>query len=142
MATFAAELYTHVTSISGIGAVLGSPVRFYPQNAPDGVAFPFTVYQRINENGNPHLTGQTDLAEATYQFSTFALTQVSVYTVADFLRINIDGQNINSDFGTRNVRSSFLISEVDTYEDYTDGSQRPLYRIDQDYSFIYTRSLT
>ena len=141
MATFKAELYTYVTSISGIGAVLGSPVRFYPQSAPNSAAFPFVVYQRVTETGNPHLTGQTDLAMAVYEFSIFDLTDVGATTVADFLRVNIDGQNIGADFGTRNVRSSFLESESDTYTDYGDGSQRPLQRIDQDWSFIYSRSL-
>jgi type IV pilus biogenesis protein CpaD/CtpE len=93
--------------------------RIYPQVAPDGVARPFIVYQRINTNTENVLSGSSGLKNTRLQVDVFATT----YSQAQQIALAIE--NLMASWSTPNVS---IVSQ-DIFED-----EVKLHRVMTDYS--------
>jgi hypothetical protein len=97
--------------------------RVYPLLAPDQVAKPYIVYQRVFSNDEKVLSGATGLFNTRMQLSIFAAS----YAAAQTLAAQVDG--LMSGWATQNVS----LGAQDLYE-----SDEQLYRVQADYSIWHT----
>jgi hypothetical protein len=93
--------------------------RIYPQVAPDGVARPFIVYQRINTNTENVLSGSSGLLNTRLQVDVFAATYAQAQQIALAIA------NLMASWSTPNVS---IVSQ-DFFED-----EVKLHRVMTDYS--------
>ena len=97
--------------------------RVYPQVAPDGVASPFIVYQRVTENVENVLTGRTALINTRLQVDVYATTYAQAQQVATAVA------DLMAGWALPNVQ----ILAQDIYE-----SEVKLHRVMTDYSIWHT----
>jgi len=101
-------LFTRLSTHAGLIALVGA--RIYPLVAPEGVAKPFVIYQRIS-TGGPHTMG-TDppLESPRFQVSAYGDTYSSAKTVAVQILAALQ------DYTNATIQRSFYENATDIYE--------------------------
>ena len=101
--------------------------RVYPMTSPEGCAFPFCVYNRINADRVQSLQGSDGLTNYAIQVDHLADTYAEVKSMADAAR-----QALEAMTGTINtvvVGSCLITREQDQFND-----QANIYRVIQEFS--------
>ena len=110
--------------------------RVYPQMAAQGAALPYLVYSRISTDRPRHLLSAAGITSARVQVDCYASTYSGAKTLADKVRLCLDGlraTTIGSGSSTLFVRHIALDSERDGFDNPIDGSQLGTHRIIQDF---------
>lgn len=93
--------------------------RVYPQVAPDGVARPFIVYQRITVNSENVLSGRSGLINSRLQVDVYASTYAQAQQIA---------ATVNTLMNSWSIQNVLILAQ-DIFE-----SDVKLHRVMTDYS--------
>lgn len=76
-------IYSVCADDAGVQALLGTAPRLYPfGDAPQGVALPYAVWQRIGGSPENFLSGRPDADTIALQIDVYAATESSATSVA------------------------------------------------------------
>ncbi len=103
-----------ITNDASMIALIG--VKFYPQEAPQGTAYPFCTYNRISGVHERHMVGESGLEHPRFQIDIFAATTSSMVAIRNTLRLLLDMYT-----GTVTVGSaSKVIQRIFLEDDFSD----------------------
>ncbi len=108
-------------------ALIGTPlpVRLYPDFLPELAAYPAVTYFRVSTMRVHTLSGPSGFAQPRFQFSCWANTKASVVTVAEALRLALDG--FRGQMGDTTVRGILSDDEVGDHDEF-DQKTRSFHR--------------
>lgn len=89
MAVVEKAIHDLLTAATAVAALVSS--RVYPLRAPDGVAAPFIVYQRISGVRWRTLSGACGIAQPRIQIDVYAATYAGAKALASAVRVALDG---------------------------------------------------
>lgn len=112
----------------------------YAGVAPQDQRSPFVTYQRISGQKVRDINGPSGLSRTTFQIDVYSSDYAESRTLADQIRIILDGFSGNVIIGANNViiGGVSMVEERDFVEDDTDPI---LYRASVDYLFKYEEDL-
>lgn len=91
--------------------------RIYYVKAPQDVAIPYLVFQKISEISTHSHQGYSHLKEARFQFSAFATTYIGSKTINAQLQTILDGfTGVMGGSGGLEIGLCLLDDETDLYE--------------------------
>ena len=133
--SFESALYTHLTGLSGITAVVST--RIYQEIAPTDVEKPYITWSIISDVPTGHIYIESGIAKKVVQFDVFAETDLTVNSAEDALRNGIDGFSGTMGSGSHTI-VVHSIRKKNSFQRMippSDGSQRAIYRRMAEYSF-------
>lgn len=116
--TIEALIFTRLSGFAGLTALIGT--RIYPNIAPQNATWPFVTYRRVTSTRPAAMGSDSGVVRARFQFDTFAEDDDSkvgfddASAVRDQLRAALKRWR---DAGPPVVQDTFLVSEIDLYED-------------------------
>lgn len=113
-----AKIFSLLTTTTTITATMGN--RIYPVRAPQNVAFPYAVYQRISGGQLSGLEGYLTLENPRIQIDVYSTSYSQVKTLAESIHTQME---TSTDF------KNTLANDSDIYEDELNA-----YRITMDFS--------
>lgn len=108
-------LYTHLTDDAGVAALVSA--RVYPLVAPQDVARPYLVYQRISTPRVRSHSGPSGLAHPRFQITAVASTYGSARSLANAVRAALDGYSGAMGDAPGVQTAGFLDNEAENYLD-------------------------
>jgi len=145
-------LYEYLKSKSSVTALVGlaAAARIFPDMAPkldpDGKELPkpYIVYQDITSQSSHHVGGAAGIAHTIMQIDCYGSTRVQAKALAEALRLAMDGVRTPA-FGNGseqvNMRGCFLHSSRAEFQEPTDGTEKGVYRVMQEWSMWYVESI-
>lgn len=127
-------IFTRLSTFGGLTALIGT--RVYPNIAPQNAARPFVTYRRVTSDRPAAMGSDSGVVRARFQFDTFAEddeTEVG-FDDAAAIRAQIRAalKRWRDPVGPPVVQDTFLVSEIDLYEDDT-----RLHHLADDYEVNY-----
>ena len=135
------SLFSFLMADSGIyAAVEGNKTRqqggsrIFPIKIPQGVNAASIVYTRISGAGIYHMGGPSGLAMPRYQIDAWAPKVDDATTLANLIKIRIDGFQgvMGSGLAAVKVQGVFLLDEREDYDDTV-----KLHRVSRDYAIDF-----
>lgn len=119
-------LRTILAAHSGTNALIGSgsTTRIYPMLAPEEATYPCVVYERISTFPRRHLTANSGLATARYQFGCWADSAKEARELAEQARQALDNYT-----GSSTGTTITLIAHDNTSEDVFDSPDQEEKRV-------------
>ena len=114
--------------------------RIYPVEAPQKATLPYIVWQRISASRDFTHSGPDGLAEPRFQFTCLAATPKAAKTLADQVRIALNGAT--SGFGSETVYYCLLDSDSDEPFTIIPGSENGFFGISLDFEIAHVEALT
>ncbi len=113
--------------------------RMFPQKAPQNVQRPYVVFKRISGNPERHMRGAAAIAQARIQLVSYASTYSTVKSVADAIRLSLDGfkGEVAVGSGTFYIRHLSLQNDLDDFLAPQDGSDDGIHVVSQDWLIFY-----
>lgn len=127
-------IYSHLSGKASITALVST--RIYPQQAPQGAALPYIVYNVIGGEQPQHMESAVGRAMALVQFDCWADTPLAAENVKEALRMVLDGM-VAGTMGTVNVRSVMRDPGPDQAIPPSDGKSRGKARATDQYRIWY-----
>ena len=112
------KIFSLLTTSTTITTLMGN--RIYPVRAPQNVASPYAVYQRISGGQQSGLSGYLTLENPRIQIDVYSTSYSQVKTLAGA---------IHTQMNTSTAFSNTMIGDTDLYEDELNE-----YRISMDFS--------
>lgn len=139
-------LVQELTDNAAVSALVGTgaSARIYPQIAAQGAAKPYLVYQLISGEHGHHLRAASGLVQSRVQIDSYGSTYSGAKTLADKVRLALDGQlagTLGSGSYTASIRSITLENEQDGFDNPRDGGALGIHRVIQDYSIWHTETV-
>lgn len=113
-------------------------LRIYPLRMPQGVRASSIVYNRVNENSDYAMDGDTGLETAWMQIDSWATSQDASVELANAAWDILTGFRGQVDFGAASPQDFVIIHGIFQFngrEDY--DSDAELYRMSREYSIWY-----
>jgi hypothetical protein len=135
------HIYLRLISTPGVSRIVGFQV--YPIAVPKtGASLPFIVYRRSNIARESSLGGPLFLPTVSIPIASWALSYDSVRTLADEVRLALDGHT--GTLANATIEDMRLVSETDDFLDPTvAGAQLPpAYEVRQLYQVAWQESAT
>ena len=85
-----ASLYAFMIANAGINAAVGN--RVYPKLVPQDATMPAITYRRISSEHVHSMDGSSGADDARYQITCWGTTRLSAKSVANTVRLNMDGK--------------------------------------------------
>ena len=147
-------LYQYLLSKPSIAGLvgIGTAARIFPDLAPKNdpatqgkkLALPYIVYQGISDQPEHHVKGRAGIVHTIMQIDCYGATRVSARALSAAVRNAMDGAR-SPVFGSPsdyvNMRSCFLDIERSEFQEPTDGSEKGVYRVWQDWSMWYVEPI-
>jgi hypothetical protein len=106
-------LFTKLSGTTAITDIVGK--RIYPQLAPDKVAKPYIVYQRISGPREQIMGGKSGVAYPRIQITCWASTYTAVKALAEVVRLALEAA-INTTWGTVSILACVFEGDTDIEE--------------------------
>lgn len=133
MATIGEAIYAKLAATAGVTSI--TP-RIRVHRGEQNIALPYLTYQIVSDVAEGYTAGNTGTRYATVQIDSWAASQSQAVSLANAVRACLSGWSNSSSPDTSPAR---LQSEVHEYEEPTDGSDRGIYRVRQDYYCSYAQ---
>ena len=115
-------IYSRGTTHAGLSALIG--LRLYPGLAPQNVAYPAVVYQRISAIPESLMTADTDILRERFQFTVLAEDYAGASVVA--AQVKSAFQRWQGTEASVVIEDSFLAGDIDLYDPDTELHQRAI----------------
>jgi len=135
---FKKAIYDRLNADTGI--TLSVVDRIYPELAPKSDALPYITLHRVSNNHLHHLSGAAGLVTQRYQIDCWASDSVTLETLSEAVRNNLDGFEHGS-WGTVDVKDVKLSSENDQFIQPTDASEVGVFRTSMDFTIWHAESM-
>lgn len=132
-----ADLYNFLSNEASITALVST--RIFPVRVPQAqTTKPCITYTRISGQRIRDFDGEVGIENPRIQIDCWANTFASAFSVADAVRLKLDGKrgNINSNF----LYGCYLDDERHSFVTPKDASDKGVYRISVDYIFWHTET--
>lgn len=97
-------------------------VRIYPVTAAQNAALPYLTWQRLSRQFTYHMTGRSNLENATVQVDIFATNSVQAEQIAAAL-LSVTDALYQGDMSELDVRRMAVLNDIDVPETPDDGGQ-------------------
>ncbi len=131
------DLYAYLSTEGALSSVATGGI--HPGTAPQGTARPYITWTRIGEASTQNRSGPEAMGEAVFQFDCWADTALSLDTVSEALRGELDGWT--GTMGDTDVRRIRVDNESDGSEIPTDGREAAIHRTIFTVTVWYVRSV-
>ena len=132
------ELVKYLKDRTALDALIDK--RLFVHQAPQGAVAPYIVWRRLPDvDHHHHMLAAAGLVQEIFQFDVFSTTAKNVETVAEQLRLALDG--FRGEMNGENVRSIHIVDEDDEKVNPTDGSDDSKFSIRQSYRVTHTESV-
>lgn len=121
------ELYSYLAASADLKAVLGDPVRAWPDAVPQGRVRPCVTYFRVTEPFHDHLAGVSGLREVHYQFDVWSEAGRKAHR-GIVLAVRGALRRLSGVLGSVHVQTITLSAVSDSSESLDDGSEAVLLR--------------
>ena len=134
-----AAIYELLTSDTVVTSIVSN--RVYPLVAPQraGAFQTHVVYQRISHVMNRPLNGPNGFTVDRWQFDCFATDYDVAVTLADSVRLVLDG--FRGDAGGHGIQRIMVLDGGETWEFETEGSEKIIVDARRDFSIVYGQAL-
>ncbi len=113
--SFYTDLYTYLQTIAGLTNLVST--RMYPVRLPQKPTMPALVIQKIARVREYSHSGDSNLANPTYQFDCFAVTHEGA--VALQVQVEAALSAFSGTMGSETVYSAFIANVLDNFETET-----------------------
>jgi len=111
-------IFSRLSNYAGLTALVGtSPAGIFPVIAPQDVARPFVVFQKISNERISAMGSDTDIARARFQFTSYAETHEGARDVGKQVRLAL--QRYSGVVATVTIDDIFIENELDDYDPET-----------------------
>lgn len=124
-------LYNRLSNDAAVSAIVST--RIFPYKLAQNCNYPALVYTFIDKIPAQAMGTASTLFFARVQIDSWAKTVAEVKNLANKVRNSLDA--LDATLSGIRVYGMMFLSEIDLYETDTE-----LYRISQDYKFIFTQS--
>lgn len=113
--------------------------RIYRGTAEQKGTRPYGIFTRVRTESHQHLEGPSGLKEVDVQFYWFGTDFATLPDVADLCELILDGiqGDVTVEGRSLNIQHCFLFDERDGDIQNPDGSEQPIYCIEQIYRVAY-----
>ena len=135
------HVYLRLATTPSVAKIVG--FQIYPIAVPrTGASLPFIVYKRSNISRESSLSGPMFMPTLSLQIAAWALSYDTVRTLADEVRLALDGHT--GTLANATIEDMRLVSETDDFLDPTvAGAQLPpAYEVRQLYQIMWQESAT
>lgn len=122
-------------SKTAITDVVGQRVR--PVFIAQSDTFPAIVYRRISAGHNPGIEGGDDTPSPQFQVTSWAETYGGAVSLNEIVRGQLENEGEATWPGDVEVLSVTYIDEQDTFDENTEGGDKPLYGVQAVYEIMY-----
>lgn len=129
-----AVLRSALVASTAVTSVIGS--RIYPVLAPASAALPFVTWRRSGIERAQTLTGPAGLPRVSVEYSIFGTTYEQARSVADAMRVVLDGYGGTADNTT--VKQTSLEDESDDFVTLAGADLPPVYQVTQRYDLWWS----
>jgi hypothetical protein len=137
MADLGVAIRTHLLTKSAVTDLVGT--RIYPAVFPEGVTFPAVRYTMVSQFRESVVSGNSGIVEAGVQVDTYAATHIQSNQIGEAIRDAL--QNFSGSAGTVHVWSVTVTGGSELYETPLDADDEGLYRVINDYQFMFEESV-
>ena len=134
---FEQALVSHLTNDAGVSALVAS--RVYPEPVPQNATYPLICYMRIASTHEHVMGGAAGYLEARYQIKCWASSRSAVKTLADAVRLALDGYS--GAMGDATVRGIFFDSDDDDYVPASQAQAHARHGLRMDFVCNYTEAV-
>lgn len=110
--SFYQDLYTYMQTQAGLTALVST--RMYPLKLPQNATVPALTYQKIARPREYSHSGDSNLANPTYQFDCWAKTHEAAVTVA--VQVEAAFTGFSGTMGSETVYAAFISNVIDDIE--------------------------
>lgn len=121
-------LYAYLTADDTVEGLIGT--RLYPEMLPEGVQLPAMAYQRISRDGIIAHDGPTGLASVRIQLTMQAASYLTLRTLADRVRVLLDGERQTMGSPGVMVYESYVDNEIGSMAELSNVAGRFTSRMD------------
>lgn len=129
-----AVLRSALVASTAVTSVIGS--RIYPVLAPASAALPFVTWRRSGIERAQTLTGPAGLPRVSVEYSIYGTTYEQARSVADAMRLVLDGYGGTADNTT--VKQTSLEDESDDFVTLAGADLPPVYQVTQRYDLWWS----
>lgn len=136
-------LHNYLGGVVGVTNLLGSGTAFrlYPDLAPAGPTRPYATMFVVSTTRDRRVTGPGGIARANVQVDAWAETSLSRATVAEALRVALDGFRGAMGSELLDVRAVIVDGPFNSMERPEDASEEPIYRARMSVQVIHAESI-
>ena len=120
--SMADALYSRLSGFAGLSALVAA--RVYPLRAPQGAALPYVTFQRVHAERESAMGVDVGVVHARIQVSAWGKTFTEAEAVKEQVRAAL--QRWSGTAAGVVVLDSFVVSEIELYEDETGIHQHAL----------------
>lgn len=129
-----AVLRTALVASTAVTSVIGS--RIYPVLAPASAALPFVTWRRSGIERSQTLSGPMGMPRVSVEYSIYGTTYEQARSVADAMRVVLDGYGGTADNTT--VKQTSLEDESDDFVTLAGADLPPVYQVTQRYDLWWS----
>lgn len=129
-----AVLRSALVASTAVTSVIAS--RIYPVLAPASAALPFVTWRRSGIERAQTLTGPAGLPRVSVEYSIYGTTYEQARSVADAMRLVLDGYGGTADNTT--VKQTSLEDESDDFVTLAGADLPPVYQVTQRYDLWWS----
>ena len=127
---------TDITDLIGTG----NNARIYTMIAPQDTDTPYIKFEKISNVHQHQLSGSSEFSRARIQFNTWSDTYLESQTLAEKIRLNMDGFH-TAYMGTVFVQSVLLLDDDDVLDQDPEKQIDDSYGVRMDYEFWFKEEL-
>ena len=133
MASIETAIFTRIDDeVAGLGS------RIYPSAAPQTAATPFAIYEKDSDEPYNSLGGYTGLNVSMFRITVWSDSYATTKTNSDLVRTALlDFDGTSDGFVVAHMRHD---NSRDTTVWTSEGSELPLYGVEQDWRVTYKRT--